>query len=169
MLKRWYVINRGLYILACLRVYKRLCRSCGEYFKRIGRALVRRGEENVPQWSRELLLKCYLVDAELHLGLHVYRGPIYAVYRNFKGGDFLVLCFNWIEQRLDSENLWVSAGACDFRIEKFGEPHALLDVRGRETGNRYFMCDGGYGVLWIGEKSEVFKGQNDTPRIYAYF
>lgn len=165
-MRRLVYVYGGLLVILALRTAKRWSVRAGELLKSLGRKLVSLGEEGTMRWSTELLLRCYMVDAEFHIDGAIYRGPVYAVYRSFVGGDKLVFRCNWIATcRNHTASVWEFAGGGAFRFEEYGAPAEL------PNGDYHFGFHGGYGVLFLGQpRSKLsFEGQPDTPREFAYF
>ena len=165
-IRRLVYVYGGLLVILALRAAKRLSVRAGEFLKSLGRKLVSLGEEETMRWSIELLLRCYMVDAEFHVDGAIYRGPVYAVYRSFAGGDRLIFRCNWIAARPDrAASVWEFAGGGAFRLEECGVPAKL------PNGDYHFGFYGGYGVLFLGKpRSKLsFGGRPDTPREFAYF
>lgn len=166
LIRRLLFVYGGLLVVLAIRVAKRRCVRIGEFLKSLGRKFVSLGEEETMRWSTELLLQCYMVDAEFHIDGVIYRGPVYAVYRGFVGGNTLVFRCNWIATCRDrSAQLWDYAGGGAFRIEEYSAPAKL------PNGDYHFGFQGGYGVLFLGRpRSRLsFIGHVDTPREFAYF
>src|SRR3989344_1271380 len=112
MRRLWYVYG-GLILVLSIRMTKKVAWQVGEWFKRLGRKLVSWGADTNKKWSREIFLRCYLVDAEIHVDGKVYRGPVYAMYRDFRIKDILVLRFNWLAERdqfATTASAWEFAG-----------------------------------------------------------
>ncbi len=136
-IRRLVFVYGGLVVIVALRTAKRLSVRTGEFFKSLGRTLVSLGEDGAFRWNAELLLQCYMVDAEFHIGDVIYRGPVYAVYRSFVGGDALVFRCNWIAACQDrTVRSWEYAGAGAFRIKEYGAPDRLPNGETTSTTSR---------------------------------
>ena len=165
-LRRLVFVYGGLLVIFAVRTAKRWSMLAGRFLESLTRKLVSFGEDRPERWDIELLLKCDMVDVEFHIGGIVYRGPAYAVYRSFVGGDALVFRCNWIASSSDSViRDWEYSGAMAFRITEYTAPVKL------PNGDRYFGFPGGYGILFLGRPRSrlFFKGRPDTPREFAYF
>lgn len=180
MRRLWYVYG-GLLLALTIRITKKFVWHTGEWLKRLGRKLVSWGTVTNAGWSRELLLKCYAScpDAEVFFGGKVYRGPIYAIYRDFSIGDAFVLKFNWVAERDQLSTIWSFSGSYFFRVECYEKPDPRtstkrLDRYGKPTllpnGDVWFGFKGGYAVLYLGEPLSrlSFKGNLETPRELSY-
>ncbi len=166
MLFRFLCVYYGVSIIWFLRTCKRIVRQTGELMKQFGRILILWGDDAEPKWGTELLLKCYLVEVEIHLPGEVYRGPVYSLYQKFYGKkSSLILKFNWIKKRLNFSTTSETTGHFAFRIEDYGPPRVL------PNGDVWFGFKGGYAVIFFGSqmKKTVFAGDKDTPRVYTYF
>lgn len=165
-------LKQSLYVHGCisalfvLRTVKMLLCAVGESLKSVGRRMVRLGEDHTREWGAELLLRCHMIDIELHIGSDVYRGPVYAVHRDIVDSDSLVLRFNWVAMRKKfGISPWKYLGSCTFRLAECSKPGPL------PNGDYHFGFRTGYGVLYLGEphSNMTFKGTEDTPREFAYF
>ena len=70
---------------------KKASRKLGELLKMFGRRLEHFGDNITPRWSRKLFNKCYLADAEIHIGSNVFVGGIDAIYQENSGKDSLLV------------------------------------------------------------------------------
>ncbi len=166
MLTRFLRVYYGVSMIWLLRMYKKALRKVGELMKVYGRRLLILGDDAEPNWSIELLLKCYLVEVEIHLPVEVYRGPVYALYHKFYGEKrSLIFKFNWIAKRSNFSTASETTGYCAFRIEDYGPPRVL------PNGDVWFGFNGGYAVIFFGSRPNqaVFSGGVETPRVYTYF
>lgn len=166
MVRRLVFVYGGLFVILAVRTAKRCSMRAGRFLESLVRKLVSFGEDRPGRWDIELLRNCDMADVELRIGGVVYRGPTYAAYRSFGGGDALVFRCNWIASSPDSViRYWEYAGAGAFRISECTAPVRL------PNGDYYFGFPGGYGILFLGwpRSRLLFKGQPDTPREYAYF
>ena len=158
MREQWRVYYGVLLIM--LRRAGRYClRYLGGFAKKIGRRLVTWGEDSGHRFSIELFHRCYLADAEFHVGMDIYRGPMYAT---FSTGEELIFKLNWIALK---KEYWEWSGAFDFIIKNPGKPAEL------PSGDVWFMFEGGYAVLFIGKPRGRLEFNNsvETPRVYSYF
>lgn len=167
-MKRHMYVYGGMALIAARRAFRRGLRSLGEWMKRAGRALVAVGEDSTPRWSIELFHRCYLADAEFHIGMETYRGPVYAAWSDGKSVFFKM---NWLATRTDPHGDWTFSqergghGEGKLALRGCGSPHAL------PNGDVWFMFEGGHGILFIGEPQErlAFDGPRWTLRRYTYF
>lgn len=164
-MRRFWDLYVSLVLILSIRRIKKTARQIGESLKRLGRKLVAWGADANQQWSRELFLRCYLIDAEVHVDGRVYRGPVRAMFRDFRIKDILVLRFNWLAVRDQFATVWEYAGSCTYRIERYGKPMIL------ENGDVYFGFVGGYAVLFLGKPQSrlAFAGHAATPREFAWY
>ncbi|MEK7662180.1 MAG: hypothetical protein AAB355_01600 [Patescibacteria group bacterium] len=152
-----------LYANLCLIAFRRCGKYClrkfGEFLKRTGRILVVWGGDTLPRWSLELFHRCYLADAEFHIGMDLYRGPMYAVGIR---GNSLVFTLNWVASRRVTEKNWVYGGAWSFRTKFYETPWSY------NGGDICFFFDGGYAILFLGKPREklAFNGDKEIMRTY---
>ena len=160
-MKRRFNLYLGIAVIALRGRARKIVRAVGEWMKMLGRRLVLWGEDSTLRFSTELFCGCYLADVELHIGMHVYRGPMYTAYIS---GDKLFFKLNWVA-RQTALSWKEEGGSCDFKLSGFGSPHKL------DNGDVWFMFDDGYVILFLGTPRERldFKGADETPRIYTYF
>lgn len=162
--KRLIRIYLGIFLVMLIRGWKKNLRCLGEEMKKIGRALVLSGEDNIPRFSIEFFHNCYLSDAEFHIGMKVYRGPMYSA--GFSLGGELLFKLNWVSSRRAMNQEWETwGGACDFKLWDYGSPVKL------PSGDIWFSFSGGYAVIFLGQPKErlIFQGEIETPKIYTYF
>lgn len=154
-----------------MRVINKTVILIGQKMKISGKKLVEWGSVETPRWTTELLRKAHMVDAEIHTGGRVFRGPLYAMYRF--SGEALVLCLNWVNERSEFGEAVTQSGSCSFRLEKFGHPHLIKGSNedGRGHGNLWFMFKGGWVIIYLGDPKErlVFQEDEDVPRVYAWY
>lgn len=145
----------------------------GRGMRSIGKILVNWGSVETPRWTTDLLRRAHMVDAEIHMDGFVYRGPLYATYRQFTNGDKLVLSMNWVAEGTEWGGYFAYSGSRSFILSHFGEPHLIKGDSGdnRAVGNVWFFFEGGWVVLYLGTPREhlLFEGEEDTPRVYAYY
>jgi hypothetical protein len=145
----------------------------GQWVKALGKRLVEWGAVETPRFTSEILRDIYMVDAEIHMNGCVFRGPLYAMYRQLIFGKALVLSMNWVAKRAEFGDTWTYSGWCSFRLSGFGSPHFIKkdgkDNRG--AGNLWFFFDGGYAIIYLSSPRErlLFKGSEETPRVYSYY
>lgn len=169
-MKRHIYVYGGAALIATRRYVRRMLRESGEWMKRAGRRLVTLGEDTTPRWDI-IFHKCYASrpDAEFHIGMEVYRGPVYAA---FSSGDGTVsFRMNWLAKRSDPHGDWKHCqrgggyGDGKLTLKKCGALHAL------PNGDTWFMFDGGHVILFLGEPREqlAFEGPRYTLRRFTYF
>lgn len=115
----WY----GLAIIWVTRRTKSVVRKTGESMKVYGRKLEHLGDDITPRWSRELFYKCYLADAEIHLGSEIFLGHIDAIYQEFSGKESELI----ITLKKRTKKWRFSEGASilnnrEFRLKGYGQP-----------------------------------------------
>ena len=162
-MRRLLYVYAGVLFVFCLRACKRAIRNFGEWMKVTGRKFVAWGIDDTPRWDLRLFHHCYLADAELHLGMKVYRGPIYAA---FQTRDSLEFRMNWLAHRSAIDENWdYSHGAGIIKLKGYGNPVEL------PNGDVWFTCDGGYAILFVGKPQDSLKfhGVKETIRTYTYF
>lgn len=162
-MRRLMYVYAGVLVVLCLRGCKRVVRGLGEWMKIAGRKLVAWGIDNTPRWDLRLFHRCYLADAEFHLGMKVYRGPVYAAFHT---GNSLEFKTNWSAHKSAMGGNWeYSHGAGIVKLKRYGTPVEL------PTGDVWFMCEGGYAILFIGKPRDrlKFEGVRRTIRAYTYF
>lgn len=171
-MKRMFFVYVGVTIITLQRGMRYGFRVAGELFKVLGRKMVAWGEDHEPRWGVQVLLDMYHVDAEIHIGMKIYRGPLYAMFPRLFGGTrlkALILKMNWVAEKPALGGDWEYSGSCDFRLSQYGPPLFL------DTGDLYFSCsDGTYVTIhkrvdWKEESQFKFAGDPDTPRVYQYF
>ena len=145
----------------------------GERMKIVGKIMVAWGDIETPRWTSELLQKADLADVEIHIGTTIYRGPLYAMYRQFIIGDALVLSLNWVATRSVFGNTWKYSGACSFRLLGYGIPHVIEKIEDdrRGVGNVWYFFRGGYAIIYLANPREhlAFDGDRETSRVYAWY
>jgi hypothetical protein len=99
------------------------------------------------------------------MGLKVFRGPMYAAYA---AGDTLSFRMNWLAEKATPLAEWDysrGAGLLNLTLKGYSMPYEL------ETGDIWFMFDGGYAILYLGKPRQnlEFKGSPHTRRKYTYF
>jgi hypothetical protein len=165
MLRLLFVVYAGFALTMAIKLVKRIARDAAEIMRRSARALASWGAEDTTRWGAGIFIKCYMVDIELHVDSFVYRGPMYAMYRDFLHGDSMVIKLNWVAEKSAFGTPWSYGGAFTFKLGGYGDPIKL------PNGDFWFGFDGGYAVLCLGKPKEklCFFGTEETPRIYAYF
>ncbi len=145
----------------------------GRGMRSIGKVLVNWGSVETPRWTTELFRRAYMVDAEIHISGFVYRGPLYAMYREFVNGEKLILSMNWVARRSEVGKYSPYSGSCSFCLSGFGEPHFIKgdSEDNRAVGNVWFFFEGGWAVLYFGNPKErlLFQGEKDTLRVYSHY
>ncbi len=162
-MKRLLYVYAGVLFVFCLRLCKRGTRNFGEWMKVVGRKFVAWGADETPRWDLKLFNSCYLADAEFHLGMMVYRGPIYAA---FFTGDSLEFRMNWLAHKNAIGGNWeYNHGTGIIKLRGHGTPVEL------PNGDVWFMCESGYAILFISEPRDhlEFDGARETIRMYTYF
>ena len=169
--------NISFYLIIALallmRAINHVALFVGQKMKASGKKLVEWGSVETPRWTSDLLQRMHRVDVEIHTNGRVFKGPLYAVYRQFIVGETLVLCMNWVKECSEFGEAVTQSGSCSFRLEKFGHPHLIKgnneDARGH--GNLWFMFKGGWAVVYLGRHEErlVFQGDEEVPRVYSYY
>lgn len=145
----------------------------GRSMRVLGKILVEWGSVETPRWTSELFRRAYMVDAEIHTDGFVYRGPLYAMYREFTNGEKLILSMNWVARRRETGKYSPYSGSCSFCLSHFSEPHVIKADSGdsRAIGNVWFFFEGGWAVLYLGDPAEnlLFQGKEDTLRVYSHY
>ena len=162
-MKRLFLIHIGVLMIFCLRLCKRIIRNFGEWMKVVGRKFVIWGTDETPRWNLKLFYRCYLADAEFHLGMDVYRGPVYAAFHT---GDSLEFRMNWLAHKSAMGKNWeYNHGTGIIKLKGHGAPMEL------PNGDVWFMCDGGYAILLIGKPRDClnFEGAKEIIRTHTYF
>lgn len=115
----WY----GLVIIWTARYAKTVVRNVGELMKVYGRKLEHLGDNITPRWSRELFHKCYLADAEIHIGSEIFLGHIDAIYQEHSGkeSELVVTLKKGTRKRRFSEGVSVLDDK-EFRLKGYGQP-----------------------------------------------
>lgn len=163
----------GLISVFFLRKIKILAYRFGEKLKQIGRVFSSWGELSVPRWDFTFfseVLKRNRVEVEFQIGTKRFRGPAFAIYRDFFSTDRLIFKLNWIAMKdsfaIGEKGVWNYSGMCTFAIEKYSCPMKL------PAGDVWFSFEGGYAIIFLGRDPEpnlLFQGTSDTPRVFTYF
>lgn len=131
----WY----GLAIIWVTRYVKMAVRKLGESMKAYGRKLEHLGDDVTPRWSRELFYKCYLADAEIHIGSKVIIGRVDSIYQEHSGKDSLLV----VKLRAGTKRVGLSTTEvsedCEFKLSGYGPPVVIQED--------------GYNCVWTGHKS----------------
>ncbi len=131
----WY----GLVVIWITRYVKKAVRKVGEQMKVYGRKLEHLGDDITPRWSRELFYKCYLADAEIHIGSSVHIGRIESIYQEHSGKDsLLVVKLKAGTKRADPSTTEASED-CEFKLIGYGPPVVIKEC--------------GYDCVWTGHKN----------------
>lgn len=145
----------------------------GRLMRIVGKILIEWGSVETPKWTADLFRRAYMVDAEIHIGGFVYRGPLYAMYRHFSNKKKLVLSMNWVAERSELGKHFMYSGSRSFILSRFGEPHVTKgdSEDNRAVGDVWFFFEGGWAVLYLGTPRErlSFQGEEDIPRVYSYY
>lgn len=133
--RMWY----GLAIVWITRYVKMVIRKLGESMKAYGRKLEHLGDDVTPRWSRELFYKCYLADAEIHIGSRVVIGRVDSIYQEHSGKDSLLV----VKLRSGTKRVGLLATEvsedCEFKLIGYGPPVVIKED----------CCD----CVWTGHKS----------------
>src|SRR3989339_1885006 len=97
----------------------------GRSMRAFGKVLVGWGSVETPRWTIDLFRRAHMSDAEIHIGGFVYRGPLYAMYRQLMNGEKLVLSMNWVAERSETGEYFAYSGSRSFILSRFGEPHFI--------------------------------------------
>lgn len=123
-----------------MRHAKKVVRKTGESMKSYGRKLEHLGDDITPRWSMELFHKCYLADAEIHIGPNVHLGRIDSIYQEHSGKNgVLVIKFKTATKRAGIADGSKVLENCEFKLLGYGPPVVI-----REGG-----CD----CVWTGHKN----------------
>lgn len=168
-LASWEGRSRG-YEYEEIKPHVQVIRHVRKKLQRQRRALVEWGENGACRWGVNVFFHSFfLVDAEIHSGRFVHRGPMYGAMhaRNARSGArSLVLKMNWVATRhlLSFGSPGTYSGACDVLLFKCGEPKILPNK------DIWFFHDTGCVVIHSGSKERLrFEGDCSAPRIYTYF
>ena len=134
-LRMWY----GLVIIWSGGHVKTVVRKVGEQMKVYGRKLEHLGDNTTPKWSRELFQKCYLADAEVHVGAKVFVGRINSIYQKPSGKDSLLvinLKSGTLRRGIPSTSEVLED--CEIEISGYGPPVVIKEA--------------GYDCIWTGHK-----------------
>ena len=117
--RMWY----GLAIIWVTRYVKKAVRKVGEQMKVYGRKLEHLSDDVTPRWSRELFYKCYLADAEIHIGSNVFTGCIDSIHQEHSGKDsLLVIKFKAGTKRANITPTAEVLEDCEFKLIGYGPP-----------------------------------------------
>lgn len=134
--RMWY----GLAIIRVTRYVKMAVRKIGESMKAYGRKLEHLGDDITPRWSMELFYKCYLADAEIHIGPRVIVGRIDSICQEHSGKDsLLVLKLKSGTKRVGIPPTVEVSEDCEFKLIGYGPPVVIQE--------------GGYDCVWTGHRS----------------
>ncbi len=135
-LRMWY----GLVATCALRHVKKVVRKTGESMKAYGRKLEHLGDDITPRWSIELFYKCYLADAEIHIGSSVHIGRIESIYQEHSGKDsLLVVKLKSGTKRVGISPIAVMSDECEFKLSGYGPPVVIKEC--------------GYDCVWTGHRN----------------
>ncbi|HAS85102.1 MAG TPA: hypothetical protein DCS23_03480 [Candidatus Yonathbacteria bacterium] len=130
----------GLVLIWVTRHAKRIVRKTGELMKAYGRKLEHLGDDITPRWGRKLFNKCYLADAEIHIGSNIFVGVIDTIYQENSGKDsLLVVRLKNGTQRNGATAESEISECSEFKLLGYGPPVII-----KEAG-----CD----CVWTGHKN----------------
>lgn len=129
----------GLTVIWTTRYIKMAVRKVGESMKVYGRKLEHLGDDITPRWSRELFHKCYLADAEIHIGSEVYVGRIDSIYQEYSGKDSLLVVKLKAGTKREGQFVTEASEDCEFKLIGYGPPVVIKEC--------------GYNCVWTGHKN----------------
>ena len=135
-LAMWY----GLTVIWMTRYAKTVVRKVGELMKAYGRKLEHIGDDVTPRWSRELFHKCYLADAEIHIGSNVFVGRIDSIHQEHAGkASLLVVKLKAGTKRVGIPSTTEASLDYEFKLLGYGLPVVIKEC--------------GYDCVWTGHKN----------------
>lgn len=135
-LMMWY----GLAIIRITRYAKKIVRKIGESMKVYGRKLEHIGDDITPKWGLKIFHKCYLADAEIHIGHNVHIGRIDSIYQEHSGKDSeLVIKLKAGAKRVGIPSVTEASEDCEFKLIGYGPPVIIKEC--------------GYDCIWTGHKN----------------
>jgi len=97
--------------------------------KAYGRKLEHLGDDITPRWSRELFYKCYLADAEVHIGSDVFAGKVDSIYQEYSGKDsVLVVRLKNLIRKQESQQTNDMLGNNEFKLHGYGHPVVIKEA-----------------------------------------
>lgn len=115
-------------------------RKVGESMKVYGRKLEHLGDDITPRWSYELFHKCYLADAEIHIGSTVFIGRIDSIYQeHFGKNSLLMVKLKAGTRKLGIPSITEASEDCEFKLIGYGPP--------------VIIKEDGYDCIWTGHKN----------------
>lgn len=169
---------RSMIVLAYVHARNYILWHFGEWMKRTGRILVSWGTDVNPRWSIEIFHRCYMVDAEINMGLKVYRGPIYAMGQGLFGKNRIILNFNWLASRsvFGPDDHWEFHHAGKMVLSGCSSPKIIPEKDDKQNndpdaGHVWFSFEGGYGTVFIGKNRKYlkFEGGPSVIRKFTHF
>jgi|GEM_PF-2080351 len=162
-MKRVFYVFRAAVSIALRRTVRSILRGLGQEMKRLGRVLTAAGDDSTPRWTVELFHRCYLADAEFHIGLKVFRGPMVAV---FCAGKTISFKMNWLAEKSGPLGNWAFPhGTGVINLKGYNAPRQI------ETGDIWFTFDNGYAILYLGKPRQnlAFEAPHRILRTFTYF
>lgn len=127
ILNEWY----GLLVILFNRLVNRIIRQTGEAFKKVGRSMVLRGEDNIPRWGRELFSMCRDAEVEVRMQNGVCRGRVRNIYQEFnnKESQLVVVVESPVLEKSNSKNFLKDVDVCKFVLSGHSNPFIINESK----------------------------------------